>query len=192
MHRLFACVMLLLSIVSCRTDPAGGPRDQQGVLMRNSNTGQHVFRGGIGAGKGGQLSVAQFGMDREGIDGRDSDILRKAAVAFASEIFDAFTVIGSLWFPHDRFHDNPFADAFHRHLVADGGNPPDDIRALDAREGEAAAPGPLIVIFDDRGVFGRAPDCRGIPALAGVDVRIVDTAGTDADEYLMRTGGRHG
>ena len=171
---------------SCNESRAHAARragDEHGLAAGDVGSREHALRGDTGAAEGGELGIGKRGLDDVRVARRDRAVLGEPAVAAVTDVVDVGET-GSRVVVDAEIHHRPFPHDPAVHTVADRGDAPGDVRALDQRELEPTAPPPR-------------RHCAGIVlgavgAFAHPDVGVVDAARGHPHQHLAGGGGRCG
>ena len=143
---------------------------------------QESFGSGVGTREGRELDIGELRVDREGLGGPDGRVLGEAAVHLGTEGAAGHPGSGIERILH-RSNDDPVAQSARIDAGTDVDDRSGGVGSLDAGEVERRArPAPVVV---------DVVPVLGVPADAGVDVRVVDSSGADPDQHLVPRRRRH-
>ena len=165
-----------------------GAGDEHGVAGADVRAVQHALRRRVGAGEGRELGVRQPGVDDRHVARVALGVLGEAPVDLRPEVAGLVQVPGVRPVALPAVDHDPPAEEGGVGARSDRDHLPHRVRPLDPRKPDGpSAPGRIRLVDLGVGVAGRRLRHRpGVPARAGVDVRVVEPAGADADERLHR------
>ena len=157
--------------------------DEHGLASGDVGSREHALRGDVRAAEGGELGIGERGLDDVRVLRRDRAVLGEPPVAAVADVVHVGEtgprVVVDAEVDHHSLTRDGSVDA-----VADRGDAPGDVRALDQRELEPPAPPPR---RHRTGVV-----LGSVGALAHPDVGVVDAARGHPHQHLAGGGGRCG